>query len=107
MKISFFLFNPLSSKYYSYININLFIYFLSSKTEVTLMSHTLVSHSSAASSLKLRHSTSNETHSISINNGSSLGVVKNAINCKSKNQSSRWSLHGMTALVTGGTRGIG
>ncbi|KAL1827523.1 hypothetical protein DCAR_0206676 [Daucus carota subsp. sativus] len=33
---------------------------------------------------------------------------KNAlISCKHKNQSNRWSLDGMTALVTGGTRGIG
>lgn len=34
-------------------------------------------------------------------------AIKNAINCKHKNQSHRWSLHEKTALVTGGTRGIG
>lgn len=34
-------------------------------------------------------------------------AIKTAINCKHKNQLDRWSLHGKTALVTGGTRGIG
>ncbi|XP_074359513.1 tropinone reductase homolog At5g06060-like [Apium graveolens] len=33
--------------------------------------------------------------------------IKTSINCKHKNQPDRWSLQGKTALVTGGTRGIG